>query len=132
MITMKELLNGHSSEGLPVEILSNLAQLQDRVNKIRTAWNRPMQVTSGLRRLEDHIKIYRDKGITDPTKIPMKSKHLYGQAVDVFDPKLELTVWLKKEPKHLEEAELWCEEGNKNWVHFQSVSPVSGKRWFLP
>lgn len=92
-----------------------------------------MTVTSGLRTMEDHLRIYREKGITDPAKIPMKSKHLIGAAVDIYDPGLEITKWLKEdESAKLIAAELWCEEGNKNWVHFQIYSPASGHRWFYP
>lgn len=129
---MEELLGKARFEKLPKGIQENLKVTLERVNKIRTAWNKPMQVTSGVRTIEDHLRIYKEKGITDLKKIPMQSKHLTGQAVDIYDPKLELTAWLKQEPKRLEEAQLWCEEGNKNWVHFQTEPPKSGKRWFLP
>jgi len=133
MISINELLNNkYSLEKQTKEIQDNLKQLLIRVNKVRILWNKPMTVTSGIRTVEDHLRIYKEKGITDITKIPMKSKHLYGQAVDVFDPDLSLTAWLKKDKSILEKAELWCEEGNKNWVHFQSVPPRSNVRWFLP
>lgn len=129
---MEELLGKTRFEKLPKGIQENLKITLERVNKIRTAWNKPMIVTSGVRTIEDHLRIYKEKGITDLKKIPMQSKHLTGQAVDIYDPKLELTAWLKQEPKRLEEAQLWCEDGNKNWVHFQTEPPKSGKRWFLP
>ena len=133
MISMEELLNKkYKLEDQPKETQDNLQTLLVRVNKIRTLWNKPMIVTSGLRTIEDHLRIYKEKGIIDKSKIPMKSKHLYGQAVDISDPKLALTAWLKEVKSRLEDAELWCEEGNKNWVHFQIVPPGSGVRWFLP
>jgi uncharacterized protein YcbK (DUF882 family) len=133
MISIDELLNNkYKLADQSIEIQKNLAVLLERVNKIRTEWGKPMTVTSGLRSMEDHLRIYKEKGITDISKIPMQSRHLTGRAVDISDPKLELTAWLKGDPKHLENAELWCEEGNKNWVHFQIVPPLSGKRWFLP
>ena len=92
-----------------------------------------MTVTSGLRTMEDHLRIYAAKGITDTSKIPMKSKHLYGQAVDISDPDLELTAWSKENnSQRLIDAGLWCEEGNSNWTHFQILPPKSGNRWFLP
>ena len=135
---MNELLNGkYKLEDQTPEIQANLAILLERVNKIRALWNAPLRVTSGLRTIEDHLRIYAEKGITDPAKIPMHSKHLTGAAVDIFDPDLSLTAWLKEnDSQRLKDAELWCEEGNKNWVHFQCVpygSWVEGKtRWFLP
>lgn len=132
MISMEELLNGKKLKEQGEEIQKNLAILLERVNKIRTQWGKPMIVTSGLRTMEDHLRIYKEKGITDPKKIPMKSRHLTGAAVDVADPKLALTAWLKKDKSILEKAELWCEDGNSNWVHFQILPPVSGNRWFRP
>lgn len=132
MITMSELLGKAKLEDQTPEIQANLAVLLNRVNEIRTLWNKPMVVTSGLRTMADHLRIYKEKGITDTSKIPMKSHHLYGEAVDISDPVLELTAWLKKTGSILENAKLWCEEGNKNWVHFQIVPPKSGVRWFLP
>lgn len=132
MLVMDELLGKARFGDLPKGIQANLKVTLERVNKIRTEWGKPMQVTSGIRTIEDHLRIYKEKGITDLKKIPMQSKHLTGQAIDVFDPKLELTAWLKKEPKHLEEAQLWCEDGNSNWTHFQTLPPLSGNRWFKP
>lgn len=132
MISMDELLGKYKLEDQTKEIQDNLQVLLDRVNKIRLVWNKPMTVTSGLRTMEDHLRIYAAKGITDPKKVPMQSRHLTGRAVDISDPDLAITTWLKKDPTVLEIAELWCEEGNKNWTHFQIVPPVSNKRWFLP
>lgn len=122
MISMKEL-NPH---GYPVdsETQDNLNTLLERVNHIRTAWAKPMTVTSGLRSAEDQQRI-------NPSA--PKSKHLTGQAVDISDPHLELTAWLKGDGAKLcEQIGLWMEEGNSNWVHFQIVPPKSGRRWFLP
>lgn len=133
MLSMDELLNHkYKFEDQSKEIQNNLRQTLDRVNKIRLLWDKPMIVTSGLRTIEDHLRIYKNKGITDPAKIPMKSRHLYGQAVDVSDPDLAITARLKDDTSILEDAELWCEQGNKNWVHFQIVPPASKNRWFLP
>lgn len=133
MISMDELLNKkYKLEDQPQETQDNLNILLERVNKIRTLCGKPMTVTSGLRTMKDHLRIYAAKGITDPAKIPMKSRHLYGQAIDISDPDLALTQWLKENPQILIDCELWCEEGNTNWVHFQIVPPKSGNRWFLP
>lgn len=132
MLSMTELLGKYKLEDQSPEIQANLAVLLERVNKVRSAWGKPMTPTSGLRTMEDHLRIYKAKGITDPAKIPMSSRHLTGRAVDIADEGLVLTAWLKAHPEVLEAAQLWCEEGNKNWVHFQTVPPASGKRWFLP
>lgn len=132
MISMEELLSGNVLEDQSQDIQDNLAILLERINKVRTAWGKPLIVTSGLRSMEHHLAIYAAKGITDKSRIPMKSKHLVGAAVDLSDPDLELTEWLKANPKILEEAELWCEEGNSNWTHCQIYPPKSGVRWFMP
>lgn len=141
MISMKEL-NPAGDQAATQEQLDNMKVLLERVNKIRAAWGKPMTVTSGLRTMADHIRIYKDKaakkqapfldGVYDEKKVPMKSKHLLGQAIDIADPGLKITAWLKADPKLLEDAQLWCEEGNTNWVHFQILPPKSGRRWFLP
>lgn len=133
MISMDELLNHkYKLENCTDTQKKNLPVLLERVNKVRLLWDKPMTVTSGLRSVEDHLRIYAAKGITDVSKIPMMSRHLSGAAVDIADEGLILTAWLKEYPHILENSELWCEDGNKNWVHFQIVPPLSGKRWFLP
>jgi len=133
MISMEELLNNkYKLDDQSDEIQANLAILLEKINKIRAQWGKPMTVTSGLRDMADHLRIYAAKGITDKSKIPMQSKHLSGAAVDISDPDLELTQWLKDNPSILESVELWCEQGNKNWTHFQIYPPKSGNRWFLP
>jgi uncharacterized protein YcbK (DUF882 family) len=136
MITMKEIIKDTDFNSLPKEYQDNLNKLLNSVNIIRQEWDKPMQVTSGLRTMADHLRIYAAKGITDKSKIPMKSKHLFCAAVDVSDPSLELTQWLKDHPEILEKANLYCEAGNSNWVHFQCLPFGSyksgGTRWFNP
>ena len=122
MILLTEL-NPHNYITTP-EIDTNLQTLLKRINNIRTAWNKPMIVTSGLRSIADQNRI-------NPSAI--KSNHLIGAAVDVYDPGLTLTAWLKQNNSQiLIDSELWCEEGNSDWVHFQIFPPHSGNRWFLP
>lgn len=122
MISLQEL-NPHQYPTTP-EIDQNLQTLLTRVNTIRSAWGKPMTVTSGLRSQADQARI-------NPKAT--KSKHLIGAAVDIFDSDLSLTAWLKENnSERLVTAELWAEEGNANWVHFQIFPPGSGNRWFLP
>jgi hypothetical protein len=131
MITMLELIGLHTIADIPLEHQHNLETLLKVINIVRAEWGKPMQVTSGYRSLQEHLRIYSQKGINDRNKIPMKSNHLIGCAVDISDPKLELTNWLKSN-NILEQCKLFCEDGNSNWVHFQTVPPKSGARWFLP
>lgn len=135
MITMDELLNNkYKLEDQSDEIQKNLQDLLEKVNKVRSLYGKPMNVTSGLRSIEDHLRIYAAKGITDESKIPMKSRHLSGQAVDVSDPHQQLQKWCLANVDKLEEIGLWCEsfDATVNWVHLQIVPPKSGNRFFKP
>lgn len=131
MITMLELMGSHTIAEIPLEHQHNLETLLKVINLVRAEWGKPMQVTSGYRSLQEHLIIYSKRGITDRDKIPMKSNHLIGCAVDISDPKLELTQWLKFN-NIPEKYKLFCEDGNSDWVHFQTVPPKLGSHWFLP
>lgn len=135
MIKMNELLNTkYKLEDQSPEIQKNLQELLVKINKIRDLYGKPMTITSGLRTMEDHLRIYREKGITDKDKIPMKSLHLVGMAVDISDPHQELQKWCLANVNKLEEIGLWCEDfgATVNWTHFQIAPPSSGKRFFKP
>lgn len=139
MISMSELLKGAKLEDQTPEVQANLKILLEKMNKVRAAWAKPMTVTSGLRTMEDHLRIYREiaakKGEKfDQSKVPMKSTHLFGQAVDIFDPKRELQAWVNANLKMMEDLGFWFEDfsATSNWVHFQIVPPKSGKRFFMP
>lgn len=138
MIAMKELLSGSVLPDVPINHQHNLVELQRRINLIRKSWGKPMVVTSGYRSMYDHTRIYseinakrRRRGLP-PVKMPMGSRHLSGEAVDIADPDGKLMEWCKANAELLEKAELWCEDGTVGWVHFQIKPPKSGKRFFLP
>lgn len=134
MITMKELLSNQATfESLDKEIQDNLNILLDKVNKVRTAYSKPMIVTSGLRTKKHHLEIYARKGIFPP-KVPMKSNHLFGRAVDFADGDGKLKKWILENIKLIEEIGLYMEDftATKTWVHFQINPPASGKRFFKP
>ena len=131
--TIKSFIGKYSETSLSKDVLANLAVLQDRMNKLHELYHKNMVVTSGYRSMEDHLRIYKEKGITDKTKIPMKSKHLFGQAVDISDKDGFLWDWCKKNEWALEQCELWCEDDpGTPRVHFQIVPPNSGHRFFKP
>lgn len=139
MISLKELLKGTNISDVPLSHQHNLEELLIRINKIRSAYNKPMTVTSGYRSMQDHIRIYSEKaskaGVEfDPKKVPMGSSHLTGCAVDISDPDRELQKWCTENVNILEEVGLWCEsfEYTANWTHLQIVPPKSGKRFFIP
>ena len=144
MITFKEVLGHVSINDISIREQQNIDELLTAVNSVLAAYDAhlgrhwPAHVTSGYRTLQDHLRIYAAKGIYDKSKIPMASKHLTGNAVDILDESLELTKWLKTPEGAivLDKAQLWCEDGNKNWVHFQRQPFASykqgGTRWFKP
>ena len=121
MISPQEL-NPHGYDTTP-EVDDNLATLLSRINQVRTAWGKPMVVTSGLRSQADQARI-------NPSA--PKSKHLIGAAVDIADADGSLNAWLKADSSILEGAQLWCEERQGGWQHFQIFPPGSGHRWFFP
>ncbi len=127
MISMKEL-NPH---GYPVtpEIEENLDILLKRLNVVRAAFGKPMSVTSGLRDMakqEQLINLGKSNAV--------HSKHLYGQAADIYDPEQKLQTWCYDNVERLEAIGLWCEafKATPTWVHFQIVPPRSGHRFFAP
>lgn len=118
------MLHGHSQDSVPQEYQDNMKALLAKVNVIREAWGKPMAVTSGIRTQADQERI-------NPSA--PKSNHMTGHAIDISDPDLSITTWLKSDGASLLAAQgLYCEEGNANWIHLQDVAPHSGNRWFLP
>lgn len=83
--------------------------------------------------MEHHLAIYKAKGVPF-AHIPMKSKHLFGQAADIADGNKILQQWCKDNVQLLETTGLWMEDfsATPTWCHFQIVPPASGKRWFMP
>lgn len=134
MIEMSELLKKTKLEDLPSDIQDNLTDLVERLNVIRRAYGKPMTVSSGFRTKEDHLRVYREKGITDPKKIPMGSRHLSGKACDIADSDGKLKDWVNDNVELCEKVELWMEDfsATPTWIHFQSEPPASKKRFFMP
>ncbi len=125
MLTIKEL-NPHKYP-TDAEIDKNLADLLTKINKVRDAYGIPMIVTSGLR-----SEMQQQRLIADGKSKATKSRHLTGQAVDIYDPTGKLFTWCQSNVTLLEEAGLWCETKQDGWVHFQTVAPHSGLRFFNP
>ena len=111
------------------EIQNNLDILLDKMNKVRVAYNVPMIVTSGLRSLEDQMRI-------NPSAT--KSKHLYGQACDIQDLDGTLKQWCLDNDELLRAIGVWMESfaSTSTWVHFQIVPYGSykegGSLQFIP
>ena len=133
MISWQEILGSYKESDIPKEHLDNLRILHKKMNEVRKQYAKPMTPTSIYRSMEDHLRIYKELGITDKAKIPMKSKHLSGEAIDISDKDGGLMIWCKSNVAILENVGLWCEEkDDKKRVHFQIVPPKSGNRFFLP
>jgi Peptidase M15 len=117
-------LNPHQYETTPEQI-SNMEKLFKSLTQLIAAGAPIVTVTSGLRSDADQARI-------NPSA--PKSKHLIGAAADIYDPHGELAEWVVANVGLLEEAELWCEDlaHTLTWVHFQCISPKSGRRFFIP
>lgn len=122
---------------VPANALLAMENLTAKVNQFFAKYPGLFVVPSGFRTMEDHLRIYREKGIVDPAKIPMRSNHLTGHAVDLV-PRSEAVTELKQYVLEnillAEELGLYFEDfgATKNWVHVQDVAPSSGKRFFKP
>jgi hypothetical protein len=127
MITMKEL-NPHD---LPLDgaIAKHMEILFQRMNELRQAYGKPMIVTSGLRSDEKQAEL-----IAQGKSNAKFSKHCAGAACDIYDPDKHLAEWCLAHQETLKTIGLWCEDPKytKNWMHFQIMPPMSGKRFFIP
>lgn len=137
MITLKDYLKYEVCTDQT--ILTNISNLLKLVNELERVYGKPFIVTSGLRTKESQLRIYKQiamkKSIPfDESKVPMGSKHISGQAIDIFDPNQELQHWLSNNVEALEDLGLYCEDfsATPTWTHIQSTPPKSGKRFFLP
>lgn len=133
-ISLKEL--NPKGVALSDSHMQNLTILHERMNKVRAAYGKPMVVTSGVRSLDDHKRVYRElaakRGVT-AIRIPMGSQHLAAAACDISDPKGLLMEWCKSNEGLLAEIGLWVEEpDDQKRCHFQIVPPRSGRRFFKP
>lgn len=68
----------------------------------------------------------------------VNSRHMTGQAVDIYDPDGDLDDWCMAQADQpggpLERLGLWLEHpaATKGWCHLQTVPPRSGRRVFYP
>jgi len=138
MITLENL--NPKRVPLTPEMQANQERLHSAMVHVEAHVGHPLVVTSGVRSLDDHKRIYADlarKRKTHLIRIPMQSKHLNGAAVDVYDPDGKLHAWCKANESVLETLGLWVEEkDDQRRVHFQ-VQPygswMPGKtRFFRP
>lgn len=64
----------------------------------------------------------------------LKSKHMTGHAIDLYDPEGELDEYLNHNTHLLKEHKLHMEHpsATKGWCHLQSLPPRSGNLIFYP
>lgn len=133
MITMSEL--NPKNVPLTEQMQANLKVLHFRLNQVRQRYAKPMIITSGVRSMVDHKRIYADiakrKG-SATIRVPMGSRHLDAAAADVLDRDGSLMEWCLSNQTFLAEIGLWIESGTVGWTHFQIYPPKSGKRFFKP
>lgn len=122
---------------LPPEQVANLNTIVPRANELLETFGEYRGVNSGYRRLEDHLRIYKEKARKarvpfDVSKVPMGSGHLTCRAIDLEDKDGRLYKFCKNNIPLLEKIGLWCEERQGGWLHCQIFKPRSGKRFFNP
>lgn len=125
MISKSEVLQGREVEyPLTSTLLANLDKLLAALNVLRTAYGRPMYVSSGYRPGKYNVKAGG----------ALHSAHISCEACDFQDPKGELAKWCLQNLRVLEKAGLWMEspDHTKGWVHLQTRPVASGSRIFNP
>lgn len=135
MITLDDYFWGQH-EPVSNEINSNVLILLDKVNAlIRIARRDGVDfdesprtrscVTSGWRSPKHNASLWN---------AAPKSKHMTGQAIDLYDPEGEIDDWCINNKHELAAVGLYMEHpsATKGWCHLQSVPPKSKRRVFYP
>lgn len=128
-ISFDEILMGRAElEELEPEVQANIKVLHERINKLRTAYGKPLRVNDGFRRSKD-----------TPKNGAKKSHHLIGAAIDLDDDDAgTLWKWTLANLKLMQEIGLWMEDPRwthgkvGTWMHFSIFPPGSNKRIFRP
>lgn len=128
MISKSELLQGRDktyANDYTKEISDNLDRLLVPLNQIRSAYGKPMTVTSGWRPPSINANT--------PGAAP-KSKHMLGLAADIADQDGALWAWVIKNLDLMKQLGIYLEDKRwtPGWVHFGLGAPTSGKRIFIP
>lgn len=107
------------------EIAAAAQDLLQKVNAFLEHWDREAHMTSGYRSPEYNKTI---KGAA------VNSNHMSGKAIDISDSDKALAKFCIIKQQLLADYGLWCEDPRTTptWVHFQSVPPKSGKRFYIP
>jgi len=106
------------------KIADNAKNLLEKVNAFLEHFQGQAKMTSGYRSPEHNKKIGGARS----------SKHMSGEAIDIYDLDKSLAKFCVLKAELLAQYGLYCEDPRctRNWVHFQSVPPRSGSRFFIP
>jgi len=135
IFTPESFLKGIALNRLPAATQENLLYLASKCNLLEIAFEHDLTITSGYRSPEDQYRIYREKGVTDTSKVPMGSSHLKGLACDFADTHGLLDLFLSRNNgEMLVKLGLYLEhpDSTPGWTHIQLNAPKSGKRIFYP
>lgn len=126
--------NETHADDLTAEIVRNATHLLRRVNNLLVLMHdiqiEPHSITG-----TPIASGWRPPDINAGTKgAAPRSRHMSGNAVDLYDPEGEIDAWCMEHLDFLAEAGLWLEHpsATKGWCHLQQVPPKSGRRVFYP
>jgi len=128
-------------DGVTSDIESNISVIVSRANKLLdavVAAGVPLEINAR----GNHV----NSGYRPPefnATVPgaaLRSKHMRGLAIDIFDPEGEIDNWLLSQQDAggeiplLSDIGLWLEHpsATKGWCHVQCVPPGSKRRVFYP
>lgn len=128
MITQSDYFRGAPA---PSDLLErNAKDLLNRVNLALTLFTRDhpeagTPLNSGYRSAERNAQVLG---------AAPNSNHMRALAADIGDKNFRLGKWVVRNASKLAELGLWCEDprATPGWVHFQSVPPRSGARFYFP
>lgn len=130
MITLEDYFGAHTATSQPSqETKDNALALLAKVNALLRGIDLPEaknpRVNSGWRPAWYNATVLN---------AAPKSKHITGQAIDLYDPEGSLDEFLMENRPQLVEHGLYMEHplATKGWCHLQTVAPRSGNRVFYP
>lgn len=133
MITLSDYFRGLPPPSAALE--ANAKDLLKRLNLALTLFVRDhpeagTPLNSGYRSPERNAQV--------PGAAP-NSNHMKALAADIGDRNNRLGKWVVRNADKLAQVGLWCEDpratvtpDGAQWVHFQSVAPKSGARFYFP